>query len=290
MLSELDYQAKAQTLMEALPWMKEIYGKTIVVKYGGAAMRDPRIQRLVADDIIMMKIAGVHPVVVHGGGPEINSLMEKLGHEVKFIDGMRVTNSEAMEIVKMVLVGKVNKDIVNSINLHGDFAVGISGEDGGLFRGLPISEELGRAGKITSIHTEIVERLIEDDFIPVIATVGVGEDGESLNVNADLVAAKLSIALQADKCIYLTDVNGLYRDFSDKESLISVLGLSEGKEMLASKQIDEGMLPKLAACLEAVEGGVSRAHILNGTLEHSIIMELFTNSGIGTMIGRDEDV
>lgn len=288
MLSEVDYSLRAQTLMEALPWMKEIYGKTIVVKYGGAAMRDPHIQALVADDIIMMKLAGVKPVVVHGGGPEINALMTKLDMAIEFVDGMRVTSPEAMEVVKMVLVGKVNKDIVNSINVHGNFAVGISGEDGGLIRGLPISEELGRAGKISSINTEIINRLVEDDFIPVVATVGVGEDGQPLNINADLVAAELAIALGADKCIYLTDVDGLYADFEDKESLISVLELSQGEKLISENLIDEGMLPKLSASLKAVKNGVPRAHILNGTREHSLIMELYTNSGIGTMILNEE--
>ena len=214
---------KAQTLTEALPWIKSAWGSIVVVKYGGAAMTDPALCKQVASDIGLMKLAGVHPVVVHGGGPEITHFQELLGYPVSFIDGHRVTTPEVMDIVKMVLVGKVNKEIVNAINMHGTYAVGISGEDGGLVKGKPISEELGRAGEVISIDTTVVKQLIDDDFIPVIATSGIGIDGASLNINADLVAGKLAEALHADKCIFLTDVNGIYGDVKNPDSFIHVM-------------------------------------------------------------------
>lgn len=283
-----DFHEKAATLTEALPWIKSAWGKVIVIKYGGAAMSDPVLRQQVADDIVLMKFVGVHPVVVHGGGSEVTRYQEALGHEVVFKDGMRVTPPEVLDIVKMVLVGKVNKEIVNSINVHGAYAVGISGEDGGLVTGIPISAEFGRTGTVTKINTSVVEHMIADDFIPVIATIGIGEDGESINVNADLVAGKLAEALGADKCIYLTDVNGIYRDFDDKESLISVLTPDEAKAFMDSDDAaDGGMIPKIKACADAVRGGVRRAHILNGTVAHSVILEVYTDVGVGTMITEE---
>lgn len=285
-----DAASKAQTLIEALPWFKSAWGSIVVVKYGGAAMTNPDLCAQVASDIVLMKLAGVHPVVVHGGGPEITLFQERLGYPVEFIDGYRVTTPEVMEIVKMVLVGKVNKDIVNAINEHGTYAVGISGEDGGLVKGRPLSEKLGRAGEVVAIDTTVVKQLIDDDFIPVIATSGRGIDGESLNINADLVAGKLAEALNADKCIYLTDVNGIYEDFNDPSSLIPVMTPEEAEQF--AEQNDAavgGMLPKIKACVEAVKGGVRRAFILNGTLAHSVILEMYTTAGIGTMISYESD-
>lgn len=285
--NRLEYLAKAKTLVEALPWIKEMSGKTIVIKYGGAAMADPELRQRVADDIVLMKLVGAHPVVVHGGGPDITAFSDRLGIETHFKDGMRITPPESMEIVKMVLVGKVNKEIVNAINTHGSYAVGISGEDGGLVKGTPISKEFGRTALVDSVDTTLVDNLLKDDFIPVIATVAMGNDGHAVNVNADLVAGRLATALCAEKCIYLTDVDGIYRDFETDEDPISVLTVEQAEELLATQKLEGafgGMTPKLSACIDAVKSGVNRAHILNGTIPHSLILEVYTDTGIGTMI------
>lgn len=281
--------AKASTLMEALPWIKHAWGRTVVVKYGGAAMTDPELRDLVAADIVLMKLVGVNPVVVHGGGPEISSFMERLGMEVEFHDGLRVTTDEAMDVVKMVLVGKVNKELVSAINAHGRYAVGMSGEDGNTVTATAKDARLGRVGEVTEIDTTVLENLIEDGFIPVVATVAAGDDGGSFNVNADLVAGRLAAALHADKCIFLTDVDGLYRDFSDKSSLISALTPDEAEEMIVSDRLEGGMVPKVAACVHALRGGVRRSHILNGTIPHALLLEVYTDEGIGTMIAADTD-
>ena len=277
---------KAETLTEALPWIKRTWGRTVVLKYGGAAMTDPELREHVASDIVLMKLVGVNPVIVHGGGPTITSYMERLGMPVEFFDGLRVTSSEAMEVVKMVLVGKINKDLVTAINGHGRLAVGIAGDDANLIKARPISDRLGRVGEVTAIDTTVVHKLVADGFIPVIASVAVGEDGESCNINADLVAGEIAAALNADKVIFLTDVDGLYRDFEDKESLISALSLEEVEDMIANDHLASGMIPKVAACARALRGGVNRAHILNGMLPHSLLLEVYTDGGVGTMITR----
>lgn len=277
---------KAETLTEALPWIKRTWGRTVVLKYGGAAMNDPELREHVASDIVLMKLVGVNPVIVHGGGPTITSYMERLGLPVEFFDGLRVTSSEAMEVVKMVLVGKINKDLVTAINGHGRLAVGIAGDDANLIKARPISDRLGRVGEVTAIDTTVVRKLVADGFIPVIASVAIGEDGESCNINADLVAGEIAAALNADKVIFLTDVDGLYRDFEDKESLISALSLEEVEEMIANDHLASGMIPKVAACARALRGGVNRAHILNGMLPHSLLLEVYTDGGVGTMITR----
>jgi acetylglutamate kinase len=277
---------KAETLTEALPWIKRTWGRTVVLKYGGAAMTDPELREHVASDIVLMKLVGVNPVIVHGGGPTITSYMERLGMPVEFFDGLRVTSSEAMEVVKMVLVGKINKDLVTAINGHGRLAVGIAGDDANLIKARPISDRLGRVGEVTAIDTTVVRKLVADGFIPVIASVAIGEDGESCNINADLVAGEIAAALNADKVIFLTDVDGLYRDFEDKESLISALSLDEVEEMIANDHLASGMIPKVAACARALRGGVNRAHILNGMLPHSLLLEVYTDGGVGTMITR----
>jgi acetylglutamate kinase len=282
-----DVLAKAHTLMEALPWIKEAWGRTVVIKYGGAAMTDPVLRDQVAADIVLMKLVGVNPVVVHGGGPEISAFMDRLGLPVEFYDGLRVTTPEAMEVVKMVLVGKVNKELVSAINAHGSYAVGLSGEDGNLVTATARDERLGRVGDVTAIDTTVVNNLVEDGFIPVIATVAAGDDGGSFNVNADLVAGQLAAALGSDKCLFLTDVDGLYRDFSDKSSLISALTPSQAYDMIANDELEGGMVPKVAACVHALEGGVRRAHILNGTIPHALLLEVYTDEGIGTMIAAD---
>ncbi len=282
-----DLLAKAETLTEALPYIKRTYGKTIVIKYGGAAMTDPKLREQVASDIVLMKLVGINPVIVHGGGPEITSYMNRLDLPVEFYDGLRVTTEEAMEVVKMVLVGKVNPELVAAINVHGRLAVGVSGDDGNLVRAKQRSPRLGRVGEVTQIDTTVIDNLIEDGFIPVVATVAAGEDGGSFNVNADLVAAKLAESLEADKVIFLTDVDGLYADFSDKESLISALTPEEAEEMIVSDTLEGGMVPKVAACVHALRSGVRRAHILNGTVPHALLLEVYTADGVGTMIAAD---
>ena len=284
-----DLLAKATTLMEALPWIKHAWGRTVVIKYGGAAMTDPALRDKVAADVVLMKLVGVNPVVVHGGGPEITRYMERLGMPVEFFDGQRVTTDEAMEVVKMVLIGKVNKELVAAINAHGRMAVGVCGEDGNLIQAVAKDERLGRVGRVVGVDTTVLDNLIEDGFIPVVATVAAGDDGGSYNVNADLVAGELAAALGADKVIFLTDVDGLYRDFSDKSSLISALTLGEAEEMIVSDGLEGGMVPKVAACVHALRAGVRRTHILNGTVEHALLLEVYTDEGVGTMITSEAD-
>ena len=284
-----DHNEKATILMEALPWIKAAFGTTVVIKYGGAAMTDADLRQKVADDIVLMKLVGVNPVVVHGGGSEVTTYLEALGHETTFVDGRRVTGDADLDVIRMVLGGKVNKEIVTAINTHGRYAVGLSGEDGGLVTGVPYSAVHGRTGKVTSIDTTAIDTLIAQGFIPVISTVSSGEDHLPLNINADEVAASLAVALGADKCIYLTDVDGLYRDFEDSTSLISQLSSDEARAFFDDPEISGGMIPKIAGCVFAVSKGVRRAHILNGTVDHAVLLEVYTDSGIGTMI-TDEEV
>ncbi|MDI6799386.1 MAG: acetylglutamate kinase [Actinomycetota bacterium] len=278
---------RAEVLVHALPYIKDYYGKTVVIKYGGGAMVDENLKKSVATDIVLMKYVGINPVIIHGGGPDITEVMKKMNKDVKFVGGLRVTDKETMELVKMVLVGKTNKEIVKLINRHGRLAVGISGDDGGLILAKKMMIEgvdLGFVGEVEKINSDILVDLIDDGFTPVIASVGVGRDGESYNINADFVAAEIASALSADKIIFLTDVDGLYADFSDKASLISELTLNESKAMIEKGGLGEGMLPKLKACAKALDDGVNRAHILNGTTPHSLLLEIFTDEGIGTMI------
>ena len=275
---------KAAILMESLPWIKRAWGRTVVIKYGGAAMTDAALKHSVAADIVLMKLVGINPVIVHGGGPEITGYMNRLGMPVEFVDGLRVTSDEAMELVRMVLVGKVNGDIVSAINAHGRLAVGIAGDDGNLIRACAKDERLGRVGEIVHVDTTVVENLIDDGFIPVIASVGGGDDGGSYNINADLVAGEVASALGAEKVIFLTDVDGLYEDFSDKGSLISALSLEEAESMISDGKLASGMIPKVGACVRALHRGVERAHILNGTIPHALLLEVYTDEGIGTMI------
>jgi len=281
-----DLLAKAEVLTEALPYIKRTSGKRVVIKYGGAAMTDPKLREQVASDIVLMKLVGINPVIVHGGGPEITSYMERLDMKVEFFNGLRVTTDEAMELVRMVLVGKVNPELVGAINVHGRYAVGVSGDDGNLVTAKQRDPRLGRVGDVTAIDTTIIDKLIEDDFIPVVATVAAGEDGGSYNVNADSVASELAVALDADKVIFLTDVDGLYADFEDPASLISALTPDEAEEMIVNDLLGGGMVPKVAACVAALRGGVRRAHILNGTVPHALLLEVYTDEGVGTMIAE----
>ncbi len=279
-----DLLAKAETLTEALPWIKSTWGKTVVVKYGGAAMTEPGLREMVADDLVLMKLVGINPVIVHGGGPEITGFMERLGMPVEFHQGFRVTDDSAMEVVKMVLVGKVNKELVAAINSHGRLAVGIAGDDANLIKARPISEKLGRVGEVDAVDKTVLVKLIEDGFIPVVATVGYGEDGGSYNINADLVAGELAAALGAEKVIFLTDVDGLLADVDDPGSLISALSVDEAETMIAEDRLSSGMIPKVTACARALRSGVRRAHILNGTVPHALLLEVYTDEGVGTML------
>ncbi len=288
----VDMQAvmeKAEILTEALPYIKEYHGKTVVIKYGGAAMEREDLKEVVATDIVLMRYVGLNPVIVHGGGPEVSRQMKAMGKEVKFVNGLRVTDKDAIDIVKMVLVGKINKEIVSLINRHGRLAVGLSGDDGNLIMAKKKQMEgidLGFVGEVTKINAEVLNNLIKDDFIPVVATVGVGEDGVSYNINADKVAGEIAAALKADKIIFLTDVDGLYKDFKNKDSLISELKLADCEEKLANKEIQQGMIPKVEGCVTALKAGVKRSHILNGTIPHALLLEIFTNKGVGTMITK----
>ena len=279
---------KAEILLQALPYIRSYYGKTVVVKYGGNAMADEALKESVTKDLVLLRYVGMQPLVVHGGGPEITELMQKVGKEPKFVKGMRVTDAETMEIVEMVLVGKTNKSIVSLINRQGGRAVGLSGKDANLLvarKAAADGVDLGQVGTITETNTEIAESLIGQGYIPVIASVAVGEQGESYNVNADHVAGELAGALKAAKLVLLTDVQGVYRDFKDKSSLISELTSAEAKKLIDSGKVDGGMIPKLQACITAIEAGVEKAHIIDGTVPHALLMEILTDKGIGTMIG-----
>ena len=276
--------------MEALPYIKAYHGKTVVIKYGGGAMTSAALKESIASDIVLMKLVGISPVIIHGGGSEITAMMKRLDLPVEFVGGLRKTDAAAMDIVKMVLVGKINKEIVSLINRHGRMAVGLSGDDGGLIAASKKKHkpDLGFVGDIDRINARVLNDLIADDYVPVIASIGAGEQGESYNINADTVAAEVAAAIKADKVIFLTDVEGLYRDFAQKHTLISALSYKDCKKMVAGKEIDGGMLPKVTGCMRAIEAGVSRAHILNGTIPHAMLLEIFTNEGIGTMIsGHD---
>ena len=277
---------KAEILVEALPYIKEFYGKRVVIKYGGAAMKDCSLKQKVIQDIVLMKFVGMHPIVVHGGGPEINAMLKRLGIASSFIDGLRVTDQATMEIVEMVLGGKVNKEIVSGINASGGKAIGISGKDGGLIeaQALDISGQMGFVGKVININPQIIETMIENGYIPVIAPIGVDNQGQSYNINADLVAAAIAVKMKADKLVLLTDVPGLLSDPQDSESLISVLNISEVAEYIANGTIAGGMIPKVHCCEEAVAGGVGRTHIIDGRVPHSILLEIFTDEGVGTMV------
>jgi acetylglutamate kinase len=276
-------EGSVETLLEALPYIREFHGRTVVIKYGGAAMRDDALRDDFARDVVLLKYVGLNPVIVHGGGPDITSYMERLGLEVKFEKGLRVSDAATVEVAKMVLLGKVNSDIVQRLNRHGQPAVGLSGEDGTLFEIRPVAEAdvVGFVGEIEHVEVDVLSH-IASDYIPVIASAGSDREGNSYNVNADSAAGKVAAALSAYKAIFLTDVEGWREDADDPESLISEATVDEVSEALAS--IDGGMRPKLAACLEAIVGGVQSAHIVDGRRPHSLLLELFTDAGIGTKV------
>lgn len=274
------------TLLEALPYIREFHGRTVVIKYGGAAMTDPQLVEDFARDVVLLKYVGMNPIIVHGGGPAITSLMNRVGKEVEFVDGLRVSDKETVELAKMVLVGKVNKDIVLRLNRHGQSAVGLSGDDGALFRckrrAAPDGSDIGFVGEIDRVDTGVVNHVAED-YIPVIASVGADREGNSYNINADEAAGALARAMKAYKLVFLTDVAGWLEDAKDASSLIRSAD-SNKVEQAIEGDVSGGMNPKLRACVDAIYGGVTASHIIDGRVPHSIILELFTNDGIGTKI------
>ncbi len=287
-----EYIKKAYVLIEALPYFKQYYGKTFVIKYGGSIMFDEKLKKNLIEDITLLKYVGINPVIVHGGGPAINETLARLNIKTHFIDGLRVTDKETMEVVEMVLTGKVNKEVVAMINQMRGKAVGICGKDGGLIKAakkiIPNKNvDLGYVGEVEKINPEIVKGLIKDGYIPVIAPVGSDDKGDSYNINADTVAGKLAVSLQAEKLIYLTDVNGIRNDPEDKDSRVSSLTFTEIKSWIKEGKIQGGMLPKVESCMEAVNSGVIRTHILNGLVPHPLLLEIFTDQGVGTMILKD---
>jgi acetylglutamate kinase len=287
---------KANVLMETLPWITRFYGKTIVIKYGGNAMVEERLKKGFARDVIMMKYIGMNPVVVHGGGPQIGKVLEAMHIESEFIQGMRVTDSKTMDVVEMVLGGKVNKEIVTNINLHGGKAVGITGKDGGLIRArklemtavnpetlTPEIIDIGMVGEVESVDPTIIKSLEESNFIPVIAPIGGGLNGETYNINADLVAGRIAGALKAEKLILLTDIEGV----KDKQGkLISTIDIQRVPDLINNGTISGGMIPKVNCCVEAIDAGVAKTHIIDGRMEHTCLLEMFTDRGIGTAVAR----
>ena len=279
-----DAGAKATILAEALPYIREFSGKTVVIKYGGHAMDDPDLADLFAQDVVLMRLVGMNPVVVHGGGPQISDLMRRLGKEPEFVDGLRVTDAETVDIVRMALVGKVNREIVSSVNQHGSYAVGLSGEDAGLITVGQRDDKLGFVGDVRRIDPAILERLIREELIPIVATVGVDDAGQAYNVNADTVAGAIAESLRAEKLVYLTNVAGMYGDLADEASLISRIDVDRLAALVEDGVLSEGMIPKARSCVEAVKSGVSRAHVLDGRIPHALLLEFFTREGIGTMV------
>jgi acetylglutamate kinase len=282
------YQTRAETLIQALPYIQRFAGKTVVVKYGGSAMSDPALRAEVMKDLVLMQAVNVRPVLIHGGGPEIDRLMERVGLKPKKVDGMRVTDAETMELVEMAL-GALNKDLVAHIQAAGGKAVGLSGKDGGLFAAEKIEangKDLGFVGRVSKVNPSVLATLTDAGYVPVISSIAVGEGGQTFNVNADLAAGTLAASLKAEKLVMMTDVEGVLSNYPDPKSLVSRMTPDEAKGMIKSGGADSGMIPKLQACLEALEGGSRSAHIVDGRKPHSLLIELFTDAGIGTMIVR----
>ena len=277
---------KAQTLIEALPYIRKFRDKRVVVKYGGSAMLDPELQQNVIKDVVMLKLVGMQPIIVHGGGKEISKWVGLLGHESKFVEGLRVTDAETMEVAEMVL-GKVNKNLVQMIEKLGMKAAGISGKDGNTLvveKKTVNGQDIGFVGNITEVNTDLIETLLEKDFIPVIAPIGLDKEFQNYNINADDAACAVATALGAEKLAFLTDIEGVYTDYNDKDSLLSELTIDHADRLIADGFIGGGMLPKLKNCVDAVKNGVASVHILDGRLEHCLLLEFFTNEGIGTAI------
>jgi acetylglutamate kinase len=274
----------AEVLTQALPYIQRFGGKTVVVKFGGNAMVDPKLSQTFAADIVLMHSVGIKPVVVHGGGPQIGAMLKQIGKETEFVEGLRVTDAETLDVARMVLGGKVSRDIVSAINVHGPLAVGVSGEDAGLIRATPKSAELGFVGEVDSVSPDIIHRLLAENMIPVVSSIGSDESGQAYNINADTVAGHLAAAVGAHKLIMLTDVDGMRMDPEDPASLIQQITATDLHPLVGTPTVSGGMIPKVEACLTAVDNGVASAHMINGTIEHVLLLELFTDSGIGTMI------
>ncbi len=287
-----DVLEKANVLIEALPYIRAFNGNTVVIKYGGSAMLDPEINKTIVQDMVLLKLVGLKPVIVHGGGPEINTMLKRLDIQSEFINGLRVTTKETMEVVEMVLAGKVNKQIVEMISGQGGLAVGLTGKDGKILRAKKIAKEggdLGFVGEIEKVNTSLIHTLIDNGFIPVISPIGSDDAGNTYNINADYAAVAIAAALKAEKLVFLTDVEGVLKDKDDSATLISYLNDEEAKEYIKSGVIAGGMIPKVECCMEAIEQGVSMVHILDGRLGHALVLEIYTHSGIGTMMYKKGD-
>ena len=286
--SDIHFINKANILIEALPYIQRLWGKTVVIKYGGNAMKSDDLTHKILEDVTLLKYVGINPILVHGGGPEINAMLKRVGVESSFHNGLRITDAATMEIVQMVLAGKLNKNIVSDIGRLGGKAIGLCGKDAGLItvkKKPPLADgvDLGFVGDIVSINTKLLNSLCADEYIPVISSVGTDENGESYNINADTAAAAIAAALKAEKLIFLTDIDGVRADPADPASLFPVLTVDHAQALIADGTISGGMIPKVTACTDAIEKGVRRVHILNGTIPHPIILEIFTDRGIGTM-------
>ncbi|MDZ7677253.1 MAG: acetylglutamate kinase [Acidimicrobiales bacterium] len=288
--STLPAGTKAEILLEALPYIRQFRDKVVVVKYGGNAMVDADLARAFAEDLVLMRSVGMLPVVVHGGGPQIGELMDRLGKKPEFRDGLRVTDAETLDIARMVLVGKVNRDIVSSINVHGPIAVGLSGEDAGLLLASARNPDLGFVGDVEAVNPGIILRLLAEGLVPVVSTIGADVAGQAYNINADTVAGAIAVALGAEKVVYLTDVEGLLADVDDPHSLIRRATPETLAELLDAGTLWGGMIPKVAACIHAATHGVHSAHMINGTTPHVLLLEIFTDEGIGTMVSRHPPV
>ncbi len=279
-----DHLENAELLVEILPYIQRWRGKVVVIKFGGNAMTDPSLAERFAEDVVLMHQVGMLPLVVHGGGPQIGELMTRLGKEPEFRDGLRVTDAETLDIARMVLVGKVNREIVSSINVHGPLAVGVSGEDGGLITAAPRNPDLGFVGDVTSVDPTLLEKLFAEGLIPVMSTIGADASGQAYNINADTVAGAVAQSMKAEKVVYRTDVEGLYGDLDDPSSLIRQISADELNTKIETDQITDGMIPKIEACVHAVKNGVTSAHLIDGRIPHVALLEIFTDAGIGTMI------
>lgn len=276
----------AQILLESLPYIREFYNKTFVIKYGGSAQIDPALREKVAQDIVLLKLVGINVIVVHGGGKHINEVISQFGLQPEFRNGLRVTDSETMSVAEMVLSGRSNKDLVTLINKHGGKAIGLSGKDGPCLRAVPFLDEdghdYGHVGVVEEVSTDVLELLEKGGYIPVISPVAIGEDGKTFNVNADTAAGKIAESVKAAKLIYLTDVQGIYRDFTNKKDLLSSISKQQALQLIDEGVISAGMIPKVHSIIDSLEGGVNKVHIINGMVEHALLLEIFTDGGIGT--------
>lgn len=284
-----EYIEKAEVLIEALPYIKKFYNKIVVIKYGGSALINPDIKKTIVKDIALMKLVGMKPVIVHGGGPDINSFLKKLDIKSEFVNGLRVTDNETMEVVEMVLCGKLNKSIVTDIELQGVKAVGISGKDGGILKAEKILDsdvDYGFVGNVKSVDVSLINSLIDNDFIPVIAPIGKDDFGNTYNINADYVAVSIAGALKSEKLVFLTDVQGIMKDVNNPNSIISFINVDDIENLINNGVISGGMIPKIQCCMKGVFLGVNNVHILDGRVEHSLLLEIFTKKGIGTMISK----